>query len=64
MPHFLHLSFDWIGIRKEEELCFLLKITLLHFLLLGFAFQKKHDILRRIKPSETKMADILLLQSS
>ena len=32
----------------------------------GFCFseKKKRDILRRIKPQETEMVDILLLQSS
>ena len=50
MVHFLHLCFswvvilmyiDWIGMIKEEGLCFLLKVT---FPVSGFCFSEKTEI--------------------
>ena len=40
------------------------KDNLITFPVGEFCFSEKTDILRRIKPQETEMVDILLLQSS
>ena len=41
-----------------------IKDNLITFLVSEFCFSEEADILRRIKPKETKMVDIVLLQSS
>ena len=50
---------------KGGGIMLFVKDNLITFPVSGFCFSEKNrDILRRIKPQETEMVDILLLQSS
>ena len=51
-------------IDKGGGIMFFAKDNPITFPVSEFCFSEKTDILRRIKPQETKMVDILLLQSS
>ena len=49
---------------KGGGIMLFVKGNLTTFPVIGFCVSEKTDILRRIKPQETEMVDILLLQSS
>ena len=49
---------------KGGGIMLFIKDNLITFLVSEFCFSEETDILRRIKPKETKMVDIVLLQSS
>ena len=49
---------------KRGGIMLFIKDNLITFLVSEFCFSEETDILRRIKPKETKMVDIVLLQSS
>ena len=49
---------------KGGGIMLFVKDNLITFPVSGFCFSEKTDILHRIKPQETEMVDILLLQSS
>ena len=49
---------------KGGEIMLFVKDNLITFPVSGFCFSEETNILRRIKPQETIMVDILLLQSA